>query len=243
LFGFSLTSSGRLLSPRTYGIWHQRRPFLHLRPVDINRWKLASQAIDHHVWYNTDTKGQKNLRVDFMDVDFLALNLVTIRVPNHPKNFMVLDDWLLFSGMTIACAIYGGLHLVAWNAPFPTRMEKLLWRISGVGVASFGPVYLPLRIGFAVGRLFTKIKRSKDHRIRWNWWRSPSTDVHESGFVIIRILVNIWVMWLALCVGCYLPLYVFSRVYLIVECFINIAHLPESVFRTPDWSQYFPHIN
>jgi hypothetical protein len=182
-----------------------------------------------------------------MDVDFLDEDLVTMRVENHFNEFLGFalrrDDWVLFIGMTFACATYGGLHLIAWGAKFPSRLERILWRISGLGVASFGPVYLPHMIALTVDRLFTRFKASKDHRIPWSWWRSPSTDIPDSGWVIFKLLFWLWCLWVGLYVGCYLPLYVFSRVYLIVEYFINIFHLPESVFLTPDWSQYFPHIN
>ena len=37
-------------------------------------------------------------------------------------------------------------------------------------------------------------------------------------------------------------LYVFSRVYLLIECVISIPYLPDTVFQTANWSQYFPHI-
>ncbi|KAF2873012.1 hypothetical protein BDV95DRAFT_568538 [Massariosphaeria phaeospora] len=36
--------------------------------------------------------------------------------------------------------------------------------------------------------------------------------------------------------------YIFCRVFLVVECFLSMAHLPDSVYQVPRWSQYFPHI-
>jgi len=38
-------------------------------------------------------------------------------------------------------------------------------------------------------------------------------------------------------------LYCLARVYLVVECFINLSHLPQSVYLVPTWSQYVPHIS
>lgn len=38
-------------------------------------------------------------------------------------------------------------------------------------------------------------------------------------------------------------LYMLFRVYLVVECFVQISHLPDSVFTVPTWSQYIPHIS
>lgn len=37
-------------------------------------------------------------------------------------------------------------------------------------------------------------------------------------------------------------LYVFARVDLVVESFLSLAYLPESVLTTPKFSLYFPHI-
>ena len=37
--------------------------------------------------------------------------------------------------------------------------------------------------------------------------------------------------------------YVLARAYLVVECFINLSHLPAEVYDIPRWSTYFPHIS
>lgn len=37
----------------------------------------------------------------------------------------------------LAGLFYGALHLLAWNAPFPSGTEKLLRNISGVSIVSF----------------------------------------------------------------------------------------------------------
>ena len=39
---------------------------------------------------------------------------------------------------------YGGLHLSAWNFEFPTAVEGLLWKISGIVIASFALPYATL---------------------------------------------------------------------------------------------------
>lgn len=37
--------------------------------------------------------------------------------------------------------------------------------------------------------------------------------------------------------------YILARGYLVVECFINLSHLPAGVYDVPTWSTYFPHIS
>ena len=36
--------------------------------------------------------------------------------------------------------------------------------------------------------------------------------------------------------------YVLARACLVVECFINVFHLPAGVFDTPEWSTDSPHM-
>ena len=37
--------------------------------------------------------------------------------------------------------------------------------------------------------------------------------------------------------------YILARAYLVVECFINLSHLPAGAYDVPSWSSYFPHIS
>lgn len=36
--------------------------------------------------------------------------------------------------------------------------------------------------------------------------------------------------------------YLLARVFLVVECFLQLARLPQSAYLVPSWSQYFPHL-
>ena len=39
---------------------------------------------------------------------------------------------------SFAGLVYGGHHLLAWDAPFPSQLERTLWRGSGIFLASSG---------------------------------------------------------------------------------------------------------
>lgn len=39
--------------------------------------------------------------------------------------------WYISSGI-LSAFVFGGLHLIAWNSPFPTEVEKWLWRASAL---------------------------------------------------------------------------------------------------------------
>ena len=41
----------------------------------------------------------------------------------------------------------------------------------------------------------------------------------------------------------FIILYFLSRAFLVVECFINLTHLPDSAFQVPKWTQYMPAIS
>jgi len=53
--------------------------------------------------------------------------------------------------------------------------------------------------------------------------------------VVLKMIYDIGIALLVI-------LYCLARLYLVVECFINLFHLPDSVYLLPSWSQYMPHI-
>lgn len=63
--------------------------------------------------------------------------LVQLRQSNTPlfRSLTPDGDTRLLIGLSFASIIYGGLHLVAWSAPFATPKEQVLWRLSALTVA------------------------------------------------------------------------------------------------------------
>jgi hypothetical protein len=51
-------------------------------------------------------------------------------------------DRLIWLIIILACGIYGGLHAIAWKAPFRTQTEQLLWRVSACAIMCYGPFLL-----------------------------------------------------------------------------------------------------
>ena len=128
--------------------------------------------------------------------------------------------------VTIARLCYGGLHLSAWAAPFTTHAEELLWRISAVFLVGSGPMlfihrtYLePLRHRLIIKRMVATSFLGK----------------------ILLGTINKLLVFKTLKFLC-LVFYLFSRVYLILECYFSLPYLPDSAFALPQWSQYVPHI-
>ena len=72
--------------------------------------------------------------------------------------------------------------------------------------------------------------------IGWRW-KQAFGIFHAHDFVILvtyyvaQTVFLLWGLWYILC-----------RVFIVVECFIMLAHLPESTLEIPTWARYIPHI-
>ncbi|OCL05632.1 hypothetical protein AOQ84DRAFT_379409 [Glonium stellatum] len=136
-----------------------------------------------------------------------GVDCYTERIQNWPRfGFTSWDEGLedvheqFYVGFTFAGLTYGGLHLVAWNAPFPTRVEGLLWRVSSMALAASGIVICFRLAAKAVG--YTD-------ELLW-----PFQDAHVFSILIAQIIMFfLWVIALALW-GLF---YAGSRVYLVVS--------------------------
>lgn len=163
---------------------------------EYRRWHYASEAIRKYRMASIDARGARTL-------DKGASNALRERSGNFPSFLESDQRWIVIYGLTLAGILYGGLHALGWNAPFPTALQRILWRVSSVSLMVSTPV------GTLV--MFYWAKGGQSHWIL--------------GWISFFILI----------------LYIFARVYLVVECFITLPYLPDSAFQVPVWSQYFLH--
>lgn len=127
-------------------------------------------------------------------------------------------------GLTVATVLYGGLHAAAWNAPFPTRIERLLWQISSLTVA------------------FTLLSYVVIWILCWTVdWLDECGLGMVTPDVLRRVVRLLFLILFVVFVGS-IPWYCFCRGFLVVESFINVAHLSQAVLSVPNWSQYVPHV-
>lgn len=223
-------------------------PHIDIPTADCMRWQLAYQNWN----YDTDSA------------------LLATRIRNFPRFTGIRKQWPLYVGLALAGFIYGGLHCLAWNAPFPSGLEATLWRISSVTITSTGalvamvvpwdllPPLWKRNFNFLkdVGDLEDKIFDFLGLGGVYDWFDDLADRHPEIPWVIAQttrfmgfggIIVVFGVLCAIKCVldlgvALFIVLYVLARVYLVVECFINLAHLPESAYGLPKWSQYVPHI-
>jgi len=141
---------------------------------------------------------------------------LAVRVRNRPKILATKKNLFLFTGFPVAGLFYGSIHLLVWNRSFRGETDELLWKISSLTILVSG---VPLAIGY---RCLEHYENDLDYEFRW------------------RDFSGVLLFWLFL--GCILSFYVLCRAFIIVECFLDVFHLPDSAFEVPRWSQYFPHI-
>lgn len=230
----------------------ENSPPMTLDQIDIERWKLASSFMQAYHDFR-DTPG--------------CFHALEHRTPNweFPAFIATENEWLAWGILLLSSLVYGGLHLLAWNVPFRTSAQQILWRISAAVVTGYG---------FLVASHSLLIKldskdlggdtRIRTHNIlgtfdsespwvdRWSFFKSlvrnvalilglrrrpyvflawPATFL----YVFIFAMSSVTVLFGAL-------VYVASRAFLVVECFISLFNSPADLYKQPSWAPYFPHI-
>ena len=187
-----------------------------LKQEDIRRWQMAEELLSEHLSRRTD------------DDDWQAT------ITDRSKNWPSIDvdpkiiDWSLLLAFNISGILYGGLHMLAWNAKFATDLQGGLWRLASCFIVGFVPastlVLLTEKLFFAVVNA-----RSVGHKPTRKFWES---------FFNLMYRYKVWLVFFLLGLLAYL----WARVYLVVECFISLFHSPDGVYNLPMWSVYMPHI-
>jgi hypothetical protein len=243
------------LSIHRSGILGLQRPYIDLTRADILCWRLASQGLQRHpklLHSPKDRDYSANYYHHPGGLHRTYLNEYVIdRARDWPLQYLAfgsIDDNLGASGFLsmlwsflIAGLVYGALHLVAWNAPFPSRTEATLWRLYGLTLFLSGVVVLVI-VGLELGIDQFSGKVIKQPLSVWleSYRKSRSGTVRIIAKIIGVISKWFFLVWILTGIAACL-LYVLARLYLVVECFRAICYLPDTVFVLPNWSQYFPH--
>jgi len=250
LFGFVLrrTRLGAELvfDPiESIGILSYQRPFVDLTKSDILRWRLAQQGLQNYpalLSYKTGfTLLSGQLATKYIHLKHRT-ECCTFRVLNFPNLDMLKQNFTfakqptrtLLLTLMVSGLFYGLLHIAAWNAPFRSHVEQLLWRISSLTLAISG--FIPLVV-WALLVIVVYLNDNVVKRLRRKMGGFKIPDFLKIPMVFVLFcLVSLIIAGGAL-------IYVFSRVYLLVECFLALPYLPPSTLKMPLWSQYFIHLS
>jgi hypothetical protein len=144
----------------------------------------------------------------------------------------------IYAGLTLAGCCYGGLHLTAWACQFPSNAETMLWRAASVTILATGPIIIVVPYTNIV-HMYMQVYGMGGSLDLWRfdpsqWTASPASPVK----LVVKVkkvagltLFFLWVIWYLLC-----------RAFIVVECFIMLAHLPDTTLEIPRWATYIPHI-
>lgn len=235
-------SSGDGESARVDTHVHYNPAVFNLTPCDVRRWQLAREAMDKYCLKKPDTN----------------LDLVTIKpVPGLNGLDKKPSVWASL-GFSLIAAGYGGLHGLAWNAPFPTHRELKLWRISALIIASPAALVFLLILlqhaaifaGFIFRCCYRKL--APDPNVKPTEKSRPeSPAVKEKPLqqstarfkkITLSLLRGLGSLVQAVTFNAIIFLYVPARGYLVYESLRTVFFLPPEAYRATRWTQYLPHI-
>jgi hypothetical protein len=163
-------------------------------------------------------------------------------ISNLLDPFYYLTDWRrptwmlpessLWMGLLFAGSVYGGFHALAWNAPFGTMIEQRLWQVSCLLITT----PFNLLVFLLSGTMFGLV----GYAFSCDFSRGLDEDSTSNGDVLSMIFSKMILGMLGIVTSLLVLAYPAARVYLVVECFVNLAYLPAEVFQEPDWSRYMP---
>lgn len=147
--------------------------------------------------------------------------LVVDKPRNWPGDDLVRDVQGHIMGIVIwaSSIVYGAVHVAAWNERFPTILESWLWRSSAAYLVFSGVLWSLLNLmGHFSGTVW------------WFWYKILASQKHLKSRVLLYSLCALG--------G---SLYVFARVYLVVEAVVSLRELPASAYQSPNWIISVPH--
>ena len=125
-----------------------------------------------------------------------------------------VDGELPFRVLGLLGCVFGAIHCLAWNSPFPTSQERLAWRIcSAATVAIPGMIVLVLQ---CLGSILVCISIFCD-----------AGKFIAGKYFFVQTSVGL--------------AYILGRITLFILALIELRALPTDAFRTVDWTKYFPH--
>ncbi|KAK6826242.1 hypothetical protein RU639_005584 [Aspergillus parasiticus] len=168
----------------------------------------------------------------------------------------IFFDWRAELAAASTVVLNAGLHLIVWNSHFPSPTERLLWRLTSIGVAVF-PIltYLAIRKKgiepYAI-RYFYEARLNGGQTVNF---LGRFRRIFHDACKQVDIKPNDstpregWPDWMpAWCRSMLLSifvssmfLYALSMLYLIIEAFISLRSLPVGAYSNLRWSNIFPH--
>ena len=172
--------------------------------------------------------------------------------------------FIFASGSTFGAAVFGALHCIAWDSPFPTHIERRIWHGASIA-ATVTPVFgtlLHLMVGYMLqhsGRQSAKKTqtnvvgdiemfsgeaqppRNGNGKSTRNSSQRRSSRAAEEKRKRRSRRTNVKKFLFAFAMLFFGVVYLLSRVYITVEVFRALCFLPPRAF-VATWASNLPHI-
>ena len=216
----------------------------YMSAKDVLRWSKLAEWLDKYEHRNEvalsqteDLRYYSNSLYWKIPINIVSRNGLSVHVSDLPgkRSSLALDSkiWVNAMGFVVETKVllillvalplvYGGIHLTTWDFHFASQTEHLLWKIACIDIMGT----IPLGVTF-----FACTDRINDIVFTKGWPRAK-----EMAAMSALGYIN-WVL--------FTPIFVFyalSRIYIVVESFISLRHVPIGVYAAIPWVQDIPHI-
>ncbi|PMD43237.1 hypothetical protein L207DRAFT_563960 [Hyaloscypha variabilis F] len=151
---------------------------------------------------------------------------------------------LLILAVILIPTAYGGIHLAALHEMFPRPIEFILWKASCFTLIGFAGFVVSVQILSLLG-MSALIRWFEPDRESTSIGVARARKIALRGCSLVIVKYTFWLSYLALmlivCAATFL--YVGARVFIVVESFISLRHVPIGVYETPptNFMSYVPH--
>jgi hypothetical protein len=224
--------------------WVPNSCWSYSRTLEISKetqicYDLAQESILKHTPLQCDPF-QTSTRDEDEETPFTHLafpkwhnDYLTVTSSNWPQRIKIgaaisgTEKEKAFLGLVASGMLYGSIHLFAWDGPLHSETELILWRVASFTLAASGGLVVLCVAGYRLHKALED---------------SSFSCIYAPFGLALKCLCFLALMGSAMPMIFVGVLYLLSRVYLVIEGFINLPFVPDEVYHQPQWSKYFPHI-
>lgn len=141
---------------------------------------------------------------------------------------LIIEDPAFLCMILLACVLYGGVHLLAFNGPFPSTLDRVGWYCGALAFVPFSLWIASMWSWRFLVEIFVDFDSSQGFINQSRWYKRS----REIG------------IWCFLFPGLVTPvLFLLFRGFLTYEPYAALGFAPAGVFEVPSWSAYFIHIS
>jgi hypothetical protein len=238
-----------------------------LSQKDLNRLSMAGNFVQELLNGKDDSRFQTNLlKPSFLHIKKAPFNpfearrirpygesLINQRQSNFFAFFEFTDlfeifgkrsDLYLFTLLALAVVVipaaYGGIHLSAINSLFPTEIELTLWKSSCFILLGFAGLMIA---GFVGIFAYNKCMDAWRMLVKYRPFRSITLNLEVPDW-LDSVASFLFLASIAIAIIFVALLYIGARLFIVVESFISLRHVPVGVYLTPNtnFMSYIPHL-